>query len=595
MTERYLAVCWPHDLELGARGRRDAVAAARTAGLVCVLDGGRWAVFATPPMKVLKVDQDRGVVLGTVFRRDGASGAIERFGAKDTDRIVKTGGQSLIEACWGGYVAFVGDGRAGAAHVLRDPSGAAPCFHAQRNGLSFVFSDLDLAADVGLIGGAIDWAFVAHHLAYPGLRVARTGLVGVSELLAGTRLSLGPAGETAIKCCWSPWTFAAADHSSENPVEAIERVGAEARRCVGAWASQSRSILLELSGGLDSSIVAACLSQAQADVRCFTFATPHPGADERTYAQGVADQIGVPLATVMLDAGQADVKRAWPWRLARPGINVLQRCVDDVVMDEARRVGAESVFTGGGGDSVFCYLDTAAPAADVLRKRGPGVAFARSVSDLAALHQCTVWRAAGLAMKKAYAPALRSWPLDRQFLSDEACATPAQDHPWLPGPAGALPGKREQVASLMGLQSASDCNDRTEGAAVCHPLLSQPLVELCLSIPSWMWIAGGRNRALARDAFADALPPVIINRRTKGDFMGFNAHIFERQRGALRERLLGGNLAAQGVLDCGAIERLMAEPIRSRDKAFFRLLLLADMETWIGVWSDGPASPARRC
>jgi asparagine synthase (glutamine-hydrolysing) len=594
MTEQYLAVCWPDNPALEARARRDIAVAASAAGLVSAFAGDRFAVFATPTMTALEIDGGHGVVLGTLFRRNGVSRATERFGAKESDHIIRTGGQSLIDAYWGGYVAFVGEGRAGDAHVLCDPTGSVSCLHARRDGLTFVFSDPEVAADAGLIDVRIDWTFVAQHLAYPGLRAARTGLAGVGELLAGTRLSLGPAGEAAVRCGWSPWTFAGADRLRDNPLEAMERVGAEARRCVGVWASQSRSILLQLSGGLDSSIVAACLSQAQADVQCITLATPHPGADERAYAQRVADQIGAPLAVLMLDAGQGDVTSAWPTRLSRPGINVLQRCVDRVIAGEARRIGAASIFSGAGGDSVFCYLDTAAPAADVLRTRGPGAAFARSVGDLAALHQCTLWRAARLAVKKAYRAPPKSWRLDRQFLSDEACAVPAPDHPWFPGPTDALPGKREQVASIMGLQSISEGSEQSEQATVRHPLLSQPLVELCLSIPSWMWMVGGRNRAVARDAFAHALPPVILNRRTKGDFSGFSADIFDRQRGVLREQLLGGKLAAHGLLDRPAIERFLAEPIRPRDNSFFRLFLFSDMETWIGSWSDAPSSPAWR-
>jgi asparagine synthase (glutamine-hydrolysing) len=592
MSERYLAVCWPDDPALQRRGRRDAAAAARVAGLVSVFAGDRLAVFATPTLTALEIEGGGGVLLGTVFRRNGAA-AIQTFRSNESDRIARTGGQSLIDDYWGGYVALFGKGRRGEVHVLRDPTGAVPCFHTGRDGLMFIFSDLEVAAESGLIGGAIDWAFVAHHLAYPGLRTARTGLAGISEVLAGTRLRLGPGGEATTGCCWSPWTFVGSNRLRVEPAEAAEGLSAEARRCVGAWASQCSSILLQLSGGLDSSIVAACLSQAQADIHCLTLATPHPGADERAYAQAVADQIGAPLTVVMLDVDGADVTRGWKARLARPGINVLQRSVDAAVAGEARRIGAGGVFSGGGGDSVFCYLDTAAPATDVLRTRGVSAAFAMSVADLAALHQCTLWRAAGLAMRKALRPPPRSWRRDRQFLSDMACAVPAQDHPWIPGPSDALPGKREQVASIMGLQSIADGSEQGEGAAVRHPLLSQPLVELCLSIPSWMWIAGGRNRAVARDAFANALPPVILGRRTKGDFSGFTADIFDRQRPVLRERLLGGELAARGLLDRPAIERFLAAPIRPRDSAYLRLFLFADLETWIGSWTDRSSSTAR--
>lgn len=588
MAGRYLSVYAPDAASLQATAR-PVIETAQTLGLSMALKSPRLVVLTDPDQQRMMIAHHGGLVLGALFRRSGALGAIERLDADTASRIVKTGGQSLIDDYWGGYLAFVlADG--GAVHVLRDPMGAVACFHVQRGGCSFFVSDVGLALDAGLIDGRIDWAFVAHHLAYPGLRTARTGLVGVSELIAGTRRTFGPAGDVTA-CCWTPWSFARPDRRCDSQADAVERLGAEARRCVGAWASLSKSILLELSGGLDSSIVAACLRQVGAQVHSVTVTTPHLGADERAYAQAVADQIGSPLTVAALNPAEADVTAAWPARLARPGLNVLQRAVDQAVVGVARQVGADGFFGGAGGDSVFCYLDTAAPAADVLRVKGPGRAFARTVSDLAAMHQCTVWRAGRLALRKAYGAAPTAWRADRHFLSDAAPQPEA--HPWFPGPGDSLPGAREQVASIMGLQSTSEGNARAMLGPVRHPLLSQPLVELCLSIPSWMWIAGGRNRAVAREAFAATLPATVLNRRTKGDFSGFDAEVFDRQRGVLRDRLLGGHLAARGLLDRPAVERFLAAPVRPRDHTFFRLFVAADVETWIDTWPGAAALSGR--
>ena len=585
MADHFIAVSWPDDPQRAAKARKTVRYAAEAAGLVQAFAGERIAVFATPRMKVLAIDGDHGVVLGTVFRKDAGATRIDRFDFGDADQIVRTGGQILVEAYWGDYVAFIEEGRPAMVQVLRDPSGATPCFHIAHDGLTWLFSSVELAARAGLIDAAIDWAFVADYLAYPGLCGARTGLAGVRELLAGTRLSRPGSGQASIDRCWSPWRFAAPDRVCADLDEAVTRVAEETQRCVGAWASQSGSILLQLSGGLDSSIVAICLGQTHADLHCVTLATPHPGADERAYAQAAADAVGARLAVARLDAGGANATRTWPVRLPRPGINVLQRCVDRAVVDELARVGADTVFTGGGGDGVFGYVDTAAPAADVLRVHGFGPTFARAVSDLAELHQCTLWRAARLAVKKAHAQptgfSRTHWP----FLSDQGRASIVAEPPWPEGPANALPGKREHIAGIMGLQTTSNGLEQTERTVVRHPLLSQPLVELCLTIPSWLWIAGGRNRAVARAAFAEALPPRVLHRRTKGDFTGFNADVFDRQRGALREHLLGGQLVARGLLDRPAIERFLAAPIAPRDKSYFGLFLIADMETWTRSWS----------
>jgi asparagine synthase (glutamine-hydrolysing) len=53
------------------------------------------------------------------------------------------------------------------------------------------------------------------------------------------------------------------------------------------------------------------------------------------------------------------------------------------------------------------------------------------------------------------------------------------------------------------------------------PLVSQPLIELCLAIPTWFWCADGQNRAIARKAFAGDLPPPTLARRSRGTSESF--------------------------------------------------------------------------
>jgi asparagine synthase (glutamine-hydrolysing) len=112
------------------------------------------------------------------------------------------------------------------------------------------------------------------------------------------------------------------------------------------------------------------------------------------------------------------------------------------------------------------------------------------------------------------------------------------------------------------------------------PLASQPVAEACLRVPSWHWIAPGRNRAVARRAFADRLPREIVARRSKGEPTGFVARLFEDRRAQIRELLLGGWLAEHGLLDRTAIARALAPEGPVRDRAFLRLMELVDAESW---------------
>jgi len=582
MIARFLAIVRPAGAQTDGWVQSLTARALRDFDLRPVFDHERVIVLANSAMPATRIDGAGGVVLGTVFRR--GEGARRRSDAALLAKtIASSAGEDLIQSWWGGYVAIIANKARGPVHILRDPSGATPCYRKMSEGAHILYSDVAVPHALGLVEAKLDPAFAAHYVAYPDLRGARTGLVGVDEVLAGTRLSLRPGGEAVTECCWTPWTFAAADRQISDRAQAVAEVRAETQRCVAAWASQSRSILLELSGGLDSSIVAACLKDQAASVSCVTAVTPDPGADERRYAAIVADSIGARLEAILLQVEAGDVLRPPKILSPRPGTGVLQQVLDSGIADQARAVGADAFFTGGGGDNVFCYLNTAAPAADVLRTRGVGPLFGRTVGDLAVLHQCTTWRAGALAIRKAWRRP-RPWRHDKLFIAADADPATPGPHPWLDAPSGALPGKREHVAALMRIQNAPDGKERHALAPVRYPLLSQPLVELCLTIPSWMWISAGRNRAVARDAFADRLPAAILERRTKGDFTGFCGAVYERQRTALADLLLGGWLAGQGILDPVAVEAYLAAPVPPKDIGFYRLLELAGVEVWARSW-----------
>jgi asparagine synthase (glutamine-hydrolysing) len=594
MTEGFLALAWRGS---AAPSERLAALTARADlkfGLRSVFTGAGLQVLAGARTLHRPVAAQGGVVLGPLFHRGAGGGPVRAGEPCLSAALVRSAGDSLLREAWGGYLAFIVDQARPAVHVLRDPSGFLPCYWCETEDLTAFFSDPAVAVGLLLITPRIDTAFVAHHLAYPDLRTTRTGLVGVSDLLAGTRLTLDARGMD-VACRWTPWSFTAQSRAADR-TSAVGQLREEIERCVAAWASTAPSILLELSGGLDSSIVAVSLARTASALACVTLATPDPAADERRYALAVTQAIGASLQAAVLSLDKAEPRRPPRPLLARPGHGVLQQVVDAAFIDAAADRPLDAYMSGGGGDNVFCYLASAAPAADAWRSAGPGPLFLRAVGDLAALHGCTVWRAARLALRKAWRPAHLTWRRDEQFLAPGAAPANPWPHPWLEAPPGAWPGSIEHVAALMRIQSLSDGKERLSRAPVRYPLLSQPVVEFCLTLPSWMWITGGRDRALARDAFADRLPAEVLHRRSKGDFVPFCGAIYARHRAALKGHLIGGWLDSQGLLDARAIERHLDAPGPPRGEGFYRLLTLAAVEAWARRWTaggdgDAPGAP----
>src|SRR3546814_385322 len=146
---------------------------------------------------------------------------------------------------------------------------------------------------------AIDWEFVSNSLAYINLRTERTGFSAIRELLPGTCLCFDGVA-LSVEPTWLPGKHILCQRSGE-----VAGIANELQRliinCTAAWSASRSQILVELSGGLDSSIVTAALKSADADFSAITFATPDAEGDERVYARAVAARCGIALAEVEHD------------------------------------------------------------------------------------------------------------------------------------------------------------------------------------------------------------------------------------------------------------------------------------------------------
>ena len=124
--------------------------------------------------------------------------------------------------------------------------------------------------------------------------------------------------------------------------------------------------------------------------------------------------------------------------------------------------------------------------------------------------------------------------------------------------------------------------DPAPGAvAALHPLLAQPILEACLRIPSWLWVRGGRDRAVARAAFRGLLPDATLARRSKGHLASLFMTGYLAARPQLEDLLLEGRLTAAGLLDRDAIREYLRRDGRPDDSGYMRLLDLVSTETWL--------------
>lgn len=582
MRPRYLIAVTEDKALLGALKAR-LLATPTTCEGGIVLERSGLLVFVVGP-GVSKLGQD-GVLIGTVFTR-GAADAVTLADA-DLKAAVASRGASLIRRCWGGYVAVLCDAEAKSVDILRAPLGDLACYWTCIEGMILFASDVGLMRAAGMPSPSIDAAALARHLVAEDIRRPETCLAQVKELPGGQRITVG-AGGYRQETLWSPWIFAAAERQLSDAQEAARRVRDAALHCVGARAADFSHILLKLSGGLDSSIVFACLHHSKRPFTAVTLATHDPSGDERAHARTVARSVGVHLVERYRDPSKVALERSAAALQPRPTARSFTQETERIAAEVASETGSEAIFDGGGGDNVFCSLQSARPAADCLISEAGHGFFWRTAESIAQLAQTSLWAVARRAwmMKWRRSPAYR-WPMEIRFLSAEARAEleGAITHPWLIAPTGTLPGKTAHVALIAAAQSVAEGFDMEIALPTFSPLISQPLVEACLQVPSWLWFEGGRNRAVARRGFAGRLPDATLQRRSKGAPDCFIADLFEANRPMIRAMLTGGALGDLGLLDVEALSQALDDraPVRGHD--FLRIMQLVDAEAWARCWA----------
>lgn len=545
-------------------------------GLKKVASADRVALYASPETPYVCFP-GQAVVVGELFTSAGRP-------IVDAEQLPRfsTGVEleaHLLKDCWGDYILFqLANGAGPAVRVMREPTGAVACLYQIQNGQGYVTSDISLPVALNLCRRRIDWSYIAHALTYLYFRVERTGLVDVKELTPGCSMIVADTG-IEIRQVWSPWAFVTPPARHHDRRDAALDVRSAVETAVKSWANKASSILLETSGGLDSSIVAACLGEVKTPVACCTLVMPTSGTDERCYAQEMADYLGVELHPVDVDLDHSLVDFPVPPDSVVPLIGMMHCAINMAWEACADRLGVTCCLSGAGGDTVFCYLKGTAPVLDALKERGWAAALA-AADDLSLLHRSTFWNVARLALKKRRRGPAPAWQRDCTFLDRDRLPDAPDAHPWFDTPRDTFEGDRERIFDLIGTQSYKESTPRGSGRSVRYPLASQPVIEACLRAPTWMWFADGRDRSVARAAFSHILPERIYNRRSKGTYANYCGTVYQRNREFMRSYLTEGVLRNQGLLDVEELERFFSTPLAPRDMSFLRTMDLCMVENW---------------
>ena len=249
-------------------------------GLEPCFDCGDVRAFVSPGYAI-PLGGCRGVILGTLFERYGPPQPIAALNEEQQKLVCAKGARALLQSHWGAYCALWGDDAE--FSIMRDPSGGLPAYIAGASGSCMIGSDPEIIAATGYWAPAISWDDLAIHLYVRGLPRPVTPLTGLTELLPGTACNICDAS-MPMEGLWSPWDHIQPKGPSDSAQQA-EVLLRTIQNVVAAWSSRYPSVLIGVSGGLDSSIVAATIPARRTDVTGVTLVTEDPDGDERSFTR----------------------------------------------------------------------------------------------------------------------------------------------------------------------------------------------------------------------------------------------------------------------------------------------------------------------
>jgi asparagine synthase (glutamine-hydrolysing) len=491
----------------------------------------------------------------------------------------------LMRECWGGYVAIFVCPLTNAVSIFVDPSGLCPVYCTETSTHILIATHIALLADPGNAVICPSYAALHSYLVRSELRQRQSCLNGVTELRPGEVVTV-TASEQRSELIWRPENF-----MPSSKTVTFEEAAEELARVAGAvcksWGELFGKVTVAASGGVDSSLICAALATRNLSFSCATVATLDPSGDERRFVRMLAGRLNVEIVDAVYDLRSIDPLRSISEGLPRPSKKAFMAALEAALFAAAAEVGTDIVFDGNSGDNLFCFLHSSVPVIDRIRQEGVGRGTFDTFHDMCLVTGCDIRSMARATIRRLFRQSSNlAWLPDHRLLSRRDDSPNDYDPltPWLDSAIKIADGKKDHLALIMRSQLHVH-GLAADGLPRFSPLASQPLVEYCLGVPTWLWCAGGKNRAVARAAFANRLPREIVERTSKAGPDSFIHSYFKTHAKLLRELLMDGLLAHHEVIDREAVNYAFKAPAGDGEN-MLRLLDLCEAECWSQSWSS---------
>jgi len=505
-------------------------------------------------------------------------------------------GEAAIAALDGMFALALWDARARRLLLARDRVGKKPCYY-WSDSRRFVFGSEIKALLAAGVPAEFDDAGLPEYVAYGYVPTPRTLFRGIKKLPPATILTIDAQGAGQPRPYWELRYPKAHEVQPLSLDEAAERVRASLKAAVKKRLISDVPLGVLLSGGVDSSAVAALMAELVPG-RLKTFVVGFEGHsfyDEREPAERVARHLGSEHHASVVKPDAAALVETLLHHHDEP-FGDSSALPTYLVAQEARR-HVTVVLNGDGGDEVFAGYDRFQAALIAERLPRPLRAALRLVARVLPYGDThySLWRRARRFADKSALdelPRIFSWhsffdlpTLHALFPAlDEAQVLSSYRTALAVWPDATLLSRllylNVSTYLLDDLLPKMDRMTMAHGLEARSPLLDTELMELAARLPDQVKRRGSRGKLALKRAVEPLLPPGILERPKHG----FGLPIGEWFRGELRplvDDALRSGARLSRRLPAGALGRLLDEHQSGRSDRGHQLWTLLTLELWL--------------
>ena len=513
----------------------------------------------------------------------------------------------------GMYAAAVWDLAERRLTLARDPLGIKPLYLTEQQGGIAFASEIRALRVLPDHRFDVDDRGVHDFFTFGHVQTPRSIFRQVRSLEPGHLLRIGPEGEATVRAFWEP-RFRIRNDLGE--AEWIEETRARVRRTVEQHMLADVTVGAFLSGGVDSSAIAAAMTRvSRQPVKAFTVGFPRTAIDETKAAARIARHLGcehivLPLepvaASELLPAVQAAFDEPCAATAAVP-IWHLSRLAAEHVKVVLCGEGADEIFAGYKRQRTALsagrwrgLVGALGPLAEMVDRMPAGGSprwnylrqNARRFRDAAQLGSSFQRFFAGTQIsspsvrERLYEPAFR-----KRVEQDDMFARFEAEYFASPEVRRLDPLQQFMLADLTVHMPGSLLN-RLDRGSMAHslearvPFLSHGFVDWSLTMPMKMKLRGTTGKYALRKAVEPWLPKGALGRRK----LGFQLPFAEWFRGDfsdfVREAWHDSGAVRSGYLKAATIDRLCAEHRAGVANHGRILYAIAMFSCW---WQDGTA------